>query len=136
MRQLVMNLPENSLKILRLSTGMAVVSLYAGIVEQPITNGKTLTSANVISITVPDSPDLEMDVLHRWQFYYNKALENEIQYLREQYKKPVDGLLATLPPDKKAAVVDKAEAIIRSIASGDRAYLIRQDLLKILKQNI
>ena len=46
------------------------------------------------------------------------------------------GLLATLPPDKKAAVVDKAEAIIRSIASGDRAYLIRQDLLKILKQNI
>lgn len=136
MRQLVMNLPENSLKILRLSTGMAVVSLYAGIVEQPIMNGKTLTSANVISITVPDSPDLEMDVLHRWQFYYNKALENEIQYLREQYKKPVDGLLATLPPDKKAAVVDKAEAIIRSIASGDRAYLIRQDLLKILKQNI
>ena len=115
---------------------MAVVSLYAGIVEQPITNGKTLTSANVISITVPDSPDLEMDVLHRWQFYYDKALENEIQYLREQYKKPVDGLLATLPPDKKAAVVDKAEAIIRSIASGDRAYLIRQDLLKILKQNI
>ncbi len=136
MRQLVMNLPENSLKILRLSTGMAVVSLYAGIVEQPIMNGKTLTSANVISITVPDSPDLEMDVLHRWQFYYNKALENEIQYLREQYKKPVDGLLATLPPGKKAAVVDKAEAIIRSIASGDRAYLIRQDLLKILKQNI
>ena len=136
MRQLVMNLPENSLKILRLSTGMAVGSLYAGIVEQPIMNGKTLTSANVISITVPDSPDLEMDVLHRWQFYYNKALENEIQYLREQYKKPVDGLLATLPPGKKAAVVDKAEAIIRSIASGDRAYLIRQDLLKILKQNI
>ena len=124
------------MKILRLSTGMAVVSLYAGIVEQPIMNGKTLTSANVISITVPDSPDLEMDVLHRWQFYYNKALENEIQYLREQYKKPVDGLLATLPPDKKAAVVDKVEAIIRSIASGDRAYLIRQDLLKILKQNI
>lgn len=44
--------------------------------------------------------------------------------------------VATLPPDKKAAVVDKVEAIIRSIASGDRPYLIRQDLLKILKQNI
>lgn len=136
MRQLVMNLPENSLKILRLSTGMAVVSLYAGIVEQPITDGKTLITANVISVTVPDSPDLEMDVLHRWQFYYEKALDNEIHYLRGQYKKPVDDLLATLPPGKKAAVVDKAEAVIRAIAHGDRPYLIRQDLLKILKQNI
>lgn len=136
MRQLILRRPENGFRINRLATGMAVVSLYVGIIEQPITDGKTLITANVISITVPDSPDLEMDVLHRWQFYYDKALDNEIHYLRGQYKKPVDELLATLPPGKKAAVVDKAEAVIRAIAHGDRPYLIRQDLLKILKQNI
>ncbi len=136
MRQLILRRPENGFQINRLATGRAVVSLYVGIIEQPLPDGNVLETANIISVTVPDLPDLEMDVLHRWQFYYDKALENEIQYLREQYKKPVDGLLATLPPNKKAAVVDKVEAIIRSIASGDRPYLIRQDLLKILKQNI
>jgi len=77
-----------------------------------------------------------MDVLHRWKLYYDKALENEIQYLREQYKKPVDELLATLPPGKRSAVVDKADEIIRKIAYGDLPYLIRQDLVKILKRNI
>lgn len=136
MRQLVIFLPENNLRILRLSTGMAVVSLYAGVVEEPMTNGRIITTANIVDVTVPDLPDLEMDVLHRWPWYYNKAIEQETEYLRGQYKDTVDGLLATLPPGKKAAVVDKAEAVIRAIAHGDRPYIIRQDLLKILKQNI
>lgn len=124
------------MRIIRLSTGLAVVSLYAGYVEEPLPNGKMLTTANIVDVKVPDSPDLEMDVLHRWPWYYNKAIEQETEYLRGQYKDTVDGLLATLPPGKKAAVVDKVEAVIRAIAHGDRPYLIRQDLLKILKQNI
>ncbi|MBR1589530.1 MAG: hypothetical protein IJ657_00400 [Acidaminococcaceae bacterium] len=78
-------------------------------------------------------PDLEMDVLHRWSWYYSKAIEQETEYLRGQYKGTVDGLIATLSPGKKAAVVDTAEEIIRQIAHGDQPYLIRQDLLKILK---
>ncbi len=101
-----------------------------------MTNGRIITTANIVDVTVPDLPDLEMDVLHRWPWYYNKAIEQETEYLRGQYKDTVDGLLATLPPGKKAAVVDKAEAVIRAIAHGDRPYIIRQDLLKILKQTI
>lgn len=77
-----------------------------------------------------------MDVLHRWPWYYSKAIKQETEYLRDQYKDTVDGLLATLPPGKKAAVVEKSEAIIQQIAHGDKAFLIRQDLLKILKQII
>ena len=136
MRQLVISLPEKNFRILRLSTGMAVVSLYAGVVEEPMTNGRIMTTANIVDVTVPDLPDLEMDVLHRWPWYYNKAIEQETEYLRGQYKDTVDGLLATLPPGKKAAVVEKSEEIIRQIANGDKPFLIRQDLLKILKQNI
>jgi hypothetical protein len=115
---------------------MAVVRLYAGIMEEPTANGKVLTTANIVDLTVPDLPDLEMDVLHRWSWYYNKAVEQETEYLRGQYKDTVDGLLAMLPPGKKAAVVEKSEEIIRQIANGDKPFLIRQDLLKILKQNI
>ena len=95
-----------------------------------------LTTANIVDVKVPDLPDLEMDVLHRWSWYYDKAIEQETEYLRDQYKDTVDGLLATLPPGKKAAVVEKSEEIIRAIAHGDQHFLIRQDLLKILKQNI
>ncbi len=94
-----------------------------------------MMTANIVDVTVPDSPDLEMDVLHRFPWYYRKAIEQETDFLRGQYKETVDGLLATLPPGKKAAVVDKAEEIIRQIAHGDQTFLIRQDLLKILKQN-
>ena len=101
-----------------------------------MTNGRIMTTANIVDVTVPDLPDLEMDVLHRWPWYYNKAIEQETEYLRGQYKDTVDGLLATLPPGKKAAVVEKSEEIIRQIANGDKHFLIRQDLLKLLKQNI
>lgn len=101
-----------------------------------MTNGRMLTTANIVDVTVPDLPDLEMDVLHRWPWYYNKAIEQETEFLREQYKETVDKLLAMLPPGKKAAVVDKSEEIIRKIAHGDHPFLIRQDLLKVLKQNI
>mgnify|MGYP006873012627 CR=1 FL=1 len=135
MRQLVLTKPKNGFRINRLATGYAVVSLYAGYIETPV-SGRTMLTANIVDVKVADSPDLEMDVLRRWPWYYKKALENEVQYLREQYKKTVDELLATLPPGKKSAVVDKAEEIIRKIAYGDQHYLIRQDLLKILKQNI
>ena len=99
-------------------------------------NGRVLTTATIVDVKVPDLPDLEMDVLHRWSWYYNKAVEQETEYLRGQYKDTVDGLLAMLPPGKKAAVVEKSEEIIRKIAHGDHPFLIRQDLLKVLKQNI
>lgn len=135
MRQLVLTKPKNGFRINRLATGEAVVSLYAGYIETPVA-GRMMLTANIVDVKVADSPDLEMDVLHRWPWYYNKAIEQETEYLRGQYKDTVDGLLATLPPGKKAAVVDKAEDLIRKIAHGDQHYLIRQDLLKILKRNI
>ena len=136
MRQLVLTKPKNGFRINRLATGLAVVSLYTGYVEEPLPNGRVLTTANIVDITVPDLPDLEMDLQHRWPWYYDKALEQEMEYLRGQYKETIDKLLATLPPGKKAAVVEKSEEIIRKIAHGDQHFLIRQDLLKILKQNI
>ena len=58
------------------------------------------------------------------------------QVTRKQYKDTIDKLLAMLPPGKKAAVVEESEDIIRKIAYGDQPFLIRQDLLKKLKQKI
>ena len=87
-----------------------------------------LTTANIVDVKVPDLPDLEMDVLHRWPWYYSKAIEQETEYLRGQYKDTVDELIA--------AIVEKSEEVIRKIAHGDQHFLIRQDLLKLLKQNI
>ncbi len=101
-----------------------------------MTNGRIMTTANIVDVTVPDMPDLEMDVMHRWPWYYKKAIEQETEYLRKQYKDTIDKLLAMLPPGKKAAVVEESEDIIRKIAYGDQPFLIRQDLLKKLKQKI
>lgn len=135
MRTLIIAQPENNISIMKLSTGEAVVKMYSGFVEEYV-RGRLLVTANVVKLKVNNSPGLESDVLERWDRYYGMALESEIDYLRNQYRKTVDDLLATLPPGKKAAVVEKSEEIIRKIAHGDHPFLIRQDLVKVLKQNI
>ena len=135
MRTLIIAQPENNISIMKLSTGEAVVKMYSGFVEEYV-RGRLFVTANVVELKVNNSPGLESDVLERWDRYYGMALESEIDYLRNQYRKTVDDLLATLPPGKKAAVVEKSEEIIRKIAHGDHPFLIRQDLLKVLKQNI
>ena len=135
MRTLIIQRPDNDLRILRLSTGEAVVKMYSGYVEEYV-SGRLMVTANMVEVKVADSPELETDVLENWSRYYNMALASEIEYLREQYRKTVDDLLGTLLPEKKEAVVEKTEEIIRNIAHGDKPFLIRQDLLKLLKQNI
>lgn len=135
MRTLIIQRPDNDIHVLRLSTGEAVVKMYSGYVEEYV-SGRLMVTANMVEIKVVDSPELESDVLNNWGQYYNMALASEIEYLREQYQKTVDDLLRTLLPEEKEAVVEKAEEIIRNIAHGDKPFLIRQDLLKLLKQNI
>lgn len=98
--------------------------------------GGVLLSANVLEVKVPDSPDLELDVIHRFSHYYNLALEQEVLFLTEQYQKVVDNLVWRLPPGKKEAVVDRADRIIRDIAAGDKPFVTQQDLERILKMYI
>jgi hypothetical protein len=135
MRTLIIQRPDNDIRILRLSTGEAVVKMYSGYVEEYV-SGRLMVTANMVEVKVVDSPELEAEVLNNWSKYYNMALASEIEYLRGQYRKTVDDLLRTLLPEEKEAVVEKAEEIIRNIAHGDKPFLIRQDLLKLLKQNI
>jgi hypothetical protein len=134
MRTLIIQRPDNDIRILRLSTGEAVVKMYSGYVEEYV-SGSLMVTANMVEVKVVDSPELEAEVLNNWSKYYNMALASEIEYLRGQYRKTVDDLLRTLLPEEKEAVVEKAEEIIRNIAHGDKPFLIRQDLLKLLKQN-
>ena len=136
MRQLVINLPSNNLKISHLSTGMAVVSLYSGIVEQPTENGMVLTTANVVSVKVSDVPGLEEDILNNRKRYHDLAVAQEIDYLRGQYKKTVDALKYGLSTKQKEAVTELSEKIIRQIAHGDKPFVTQQELTKILKYHI
>ncbi|MBR1494244.1 MAG: hypothetical protein IJ601_04265 [Acidaminococcaceae bacterium] len=93
-------------------------------------------TANVVEIKIPDSPDLEMDVLHRFSYYYNKAVAEEIKFLTTQYAKVVNGIVSQLPPGKKEAVIEKADAMIRAIAQGDKPFITQQEFAKILKYYI
>ncbi len=126
--------PKNNFTILRLTTGEAIVKLHAAYVEDPDT--PVPLTANVVEIKVPDSPDLEMDVLHRFSYYYNKAVAEEIKFLTTQYTKVVNGIISQLPPGKKEAVIEKADAMIRAIAQGDKPFIIQQEFAKILKYYI
>lgn len=135
MRSLVIGRPDNGIRITHLADGKALVQLYTSYIEQPI-GSMTLETANIVGIVVDDSPELEEEVLHNWQRFYDMAIAQEIDYLRGQYKKTVDNLLSGLPPEQKESVVELSEGIIRKIAHGDQPFLIRQDLLKKLKQNI
>ncbi len=130
--------PENGIRIIRLGTGEAVVRLYASYVETPrqTADDGVYLSANVLDIKVPDSPDLEMDVLHRFSWYYDQALQAEVEFLTGQYKKVVDGLVGMLPPGKKEAVIANADRIIREIAAGDRPYVLQRDMERILLKSI
>ncbi len=138
MRTPVFIRPENDIVIIRLATGEAVVRLYVSYVETPrqVSTGGVLLSANVLETKVPDSPDLEMDVLHRFSFYYEKALQEEIEFLTGQYRKVVEDLLRRLPPGKKEAVAEQADRIIRAIAAGDKPFVTQQELAKILKMYV
>ena len=138
MRTPVFNRPENDITIIRLATGYAVVKLYASYVETPgpLSTGGVHLTANVVEIKVPDMPDLEMDVQHRFSYYYKRAVMEEIKFLTRQYAKVVNNLAAKLPPGKKVALIDRADKIIREIANGDRPFITQQDLGKYLKQNI
>ena len=137
MRTPVFRRPENDIVIIRLATGEAVVRLYVSYVETPelVATGAPL-SANVVEIKVPDSPDLEMDVLHRFSYYYEKALQEEIEFLTGQYRKVVVDLMGRLPPGKKEAVAEQADRIIRAIAVGDKPFVTQQELAKILKMYV
>lgn len=138
MRTPVFIRPEKDIVIIRLATGEAVVRLYVSYVETPrqVSTGWVLLSANVLETKVPDSPDLEMDVLHRFSFYYEKALQEEIEFLTGQYRKVVEDLLRRLPPGKKEAVAEQADRIIRAIAAGDKPFVTQQELAKILKMYV
>lgn len=138
MRTPVFIRPEKDIVIIRLATGEAVVRLYVSYVETPrqVSTGGVLLSANVLETKVPDSPDLEMDVLHRFSFYYEKALQEEIEFLTGQYRKVVEDLLRRLPPGKKEAVAEQADRIIRAIAAGDKPFVTQQELAKILKMYV
>ncbi len=87
----------------------------------------------MLDIKVPDSPDLMLDVVHRFSYYHKKALEAEIVFLTEQYRRVVEGIIYRLPPGKRSAVYDKAGEIIRQIANGDKPFLTQQEFGKILK---
>ena len=138
MRTPVFRRPEKDIVIIRLATGEAVVRLYVSYVETPrqVSTAGVLLSANVLETKVPDSPDLEMDVLHRFSFYYEKALQEEIEFLTGQYRKVVEDLLGRLPPGKKEAVAEQADRIIRAIAAGDKPFVTQQELAKILKMYV
>lgn len=138
MRTPVFKRPEKDIVIIRLATGEAVVRLYVSYVETPrqVSTGGVLLSANVLETKVPDSPDLEMDVLHRFSVYYEKALQEEIEFLTGQYRKVVEDLLGRLPPGKKEAVAEQADRIIRAIAAGDKPFVTQQELAKILKMYV
>lgn len=138
MRTPVFRRPEKDIVIIRLATGEAVVRLYVSYVETPrqVSAVGVLLSANVLETKVPDSPDLEMDVLHRFSFYYEKALQEEIEFLTGQYRKVVEDLLGRLPPGKKEAVAEQADRIIQAIAAGDRPFVTQQELAKILKMYV
>ena len=138
MRTPVFRRPEKDMVIIRLATGEAVVRLYVSYVETPrqVSTGGVLLSANVLETKVPDSPDLEMDVLHRFSYYYEKALQEEIEFLTGQYRKIVVDLMGRLPPGKKEAVAEQADRIIRAIAAGDKPFVTQQELAKILKMYI
>lgn len=123
--------PENNFTVMRLSTGEAVLKLYAAYMEDP--DAPVPLTANVVKIKIPDSPDLEMDVLHRFSYYYNKAVAEEIKFLTTQYAKVVNGIISQLPPGKKEAVIEKADAMIRAIAQGDKPFITQQEFAKILK---
>lgn len=90
-------------------------------------------TANVLETKVPDTPDLEMDVLHRFSLYYERALAEEIDFLTGQYQKVVDSLIWKLPPGKRERLVGEADRIIREIATGDKPFVTQQDMAKILK---
>lgn len=138
MRTPVFRRPEKDIVIIRLATGEAVVRLYVSYVETPrqVSTGGVLLSANVLETKVPDSPDLEMDVLHRFSVYYEKALQEEIEFLTGQYRKVVEDLLGRLPPGKKEAVAEQADRIIRAIAAGNKPFVTQQELAKILKMYV
>lgn len=138
MRTPVFRRPEKDIVIIRLATGEAVVRLYVSYVETPrqVSTGGVLLSANVLETKVPDSPDLEMDVLHRFSVYYEKALQEEIEFLTGQYRRVVEDLLGRLPPGKKEAVAEQADRIIRAIAAGDKPFVTQQELAKILKMYV
>ncbi len=135
MRSLVIGRPENGIRITHLADGKALVRLYTAYIEQPI-GGMMMETANIIGVVVDDSPDLEASVQQNWQHFYDMAIVQEVDYLRGQYKKTVDDLLSSLPPEQKEVVVELSEDIIKKIASGDQVFLTRQDLLKKLKQKL
>lgn len=138
MRTPVFRRPEKDIVIIRLATGEAVVRLYVSYMETPasMATGGVLLSANVLDTKVPDSPDLEMDVQHRFSYYYEKALREEVEFLTGQYQNVVYNLISRLPPGKKAAVVEQADRIIQAIAAGDKPFITQQELEKYLKMYI
>lgn len=138
MRTPVFKRPKNDIRILRLATGYAVVRLYAAYVETPelLSTGGGHLTANAVEIKVPDMPDLEMDVIHRFAYYYDRAVREEIKWLTLQYSKVVNEIVAKLPPGKKQAVITKTDEIIRQIAHGDKPFIIQQEFAKILKYYI
>lgn len=135
MRTPVFRKPDNDIQIIRLATGYAIVRLYVSYVETPriLSTGGVHLTANVLETKVPDTPDLEMDVLHRFSLYYERALAEEIDFLTGQYQKVVDSLIWKLPPGKRERLVGEADRIIREIATGDKPFITQQDMAKILK---
>ena len=93
-------------------------------------------TANAVEIKVPDRPELEMDVIHRFAYYYDMAVREEIKWLTQQYAKAVNEIVAKLPPGKKEAVITKADTMIRQIAHGDKPFITQQEFAKILKYYI
>lgn len=137
MRTMVFQRPENDFRIRRLSTGIAVVDLYASYVEVPNADGSFDVTANVVSTNLVDCPGLEEEVVKRFSVYYNRAVAEEELFLGNQFKKAVDGVIAKLPPGKKMEIVESAAKVVRQIARGDRPMFYKQkDFIKFLKRHI
>lgn len=137
MRTTVFQRPENDFRIRRLSTGIAVVDLYASYVEVPNADGGFDVTANVVSTNLVDCPGLEEDVVKRFSVYYNRAVAEEELFLGNQFKKAVDGVIAKLPPGKKMEIVESAAKVVRQIACGDRPMFYKQkDFIMFLKGHI
>lgn len=137
MRTTVFQRPENDFRIRRLSTGIAVVDLYASYVEVPNADGSFDVTANVVSTNLVDCPGLEEEVVKRFSVYYNRAVAEEELFLGNQFKKAVDGVIAKLPPGKKMEIVELAAKVVRQIARGDRPMFYKQkDFIKFLKRYI
>lgn len=138
MRTPVFKRPENDIRILRLTTGYAVVSLYASYVETPelLSTGGAHLTANVVDIKVPDKADLADDVIKNFPSYYERAVREEMKWLSRQYARVVNGIVLKVPPEKKVFIIDKADKTIREIARGDQPFLTQQDMEKLLKQYI